>query len=161
MPSSRKALRLAFLAGTLAGAATLVLAQAWAAGAPAGRQHRVEIRDDKLDRHVDWLGFLHAPCDEAVATLAREHMFAEAMFRNPAPAPYVLHGREVRDDGGAHADESNLPIDRKHERYMHEAWHSVGGSMLDTDSVLVAPIGRDTIAHWQIRRVAVGAETSE
>jgi hypothetical protein len=169
MPSSRTALRLAFLAGTLTGAAVLVLAQAWAGGTSATalrhplqvRLHRVEIRDDKLDRYADWQRFLHAHHDEAVATLAREHMFVEAMFRDPVHDPHALYWLEVRDDAGAHANDSNLPIDREHERYMREVLLPGSWSMLDTDNVLVAPFVQDAVAHWQARRDDTGAEASE
>lgn len=169
MPSSRTALRLAFLAGTLTGAAVLVLAQAWAGGTSATglrhplqvRLHRVEIGDDKLDRYADWQRFLHAHHDEAVATLAREHMFVEAMFRDPVHDPHALYWLEVRDDAGAHANDSNLPIDREHERYMREVLLPGSWSILDTDNVLVAPFVQDAVARWQARRDDAGAEASE
>lgn len=169
MPSSRTALRLAFLAGMLTGAGVLVLAHAWAGGTPTiglrhplqVRLHRVEIRDDKLDRYADWQRFLHAHHDEAVATLAREHMFVEAMFRDPVRDPHALYWLEVRDDAGAHANDANLPIDREHERYMHEVLRPGSWSVLHTDNLLVAPFVRDAVARWQAHPDATGAEASE
>jgi len=148
-----------FLAGMLAGAAVLAVAQVRASHAdtpaPALRHplqvrlHRVEIRDDKLGRYADWQRFLHAHHDEAVATLAREHMFVEAMFRDPARDPHVLYWLEVRDDAGAHVDDSTLEVDRVHERYMREVLRNDTWSILATENVLVAPFVQDAIARRQ------------
>lgn len=148
-----------FLVGALTGAAVLAVAQGRsreaAAPAPALRYplqvrlHRVEIRDDKLDRYADWQRFLHARHDEATATLAREHMYVEAMFRDPQRDPHALYWLEVRDDAGAHSNDSTLEIDREHERYMHEVLRSDTWSILATENVLVAPFVEQAIARRQ------------
>jgi hypothetical protein len=153
---------IAFLAGALTGAAVLAVAQGRAgaahdAPAPALRHplqvrlHRVEIRDGKLGRYADWQRFLHDHHDEAVATLAREHMYVEAMFRDPGRDPRVLYWLEVRDDAGAHANDSTLEVDREHERYMREVLRNDTWSILATENVLVAPFVSDAIARRQAR----------
>ncbi|TNY26406.1 DUF6176 family protein [Fulvimonas soli] len=163
--------RSAFLAGLLAGIALLALVQAWAGdagGAPPAlrhplqvRLHRVEIRDDGLGRYADWQRFLHARHDDAVATLAREHMYVEAMFRDPARDPHVLYWLEVRDDAGAHSNDSGLDVDREHERYMREVLRGDTWSVLATENVLVAPFVQDAIARWQAQRDTARAGAAE
>jgi hypothetical protein len=141
-----------FLAGLLAGIAAFAPARERASPAPALRHslqvrlHRVEIQGDKLGRYADWQRFLHARHDDAVTTLEREHMYVEAMFRDPAHDPHVLYWLEVRDDAGAHSNDSSLDVDREHERYMHEVLRNDTWSILATENVLVAPFVQDAIA---------------
>lgn len=163
--------RIAFLAGLLSGAALIALVQVQANDTGNAmptlrhpiqvRLHRVEIRDDKLDRYADWQRFLHAHHDEAVATLAREHMYVEAMFRDPAHDPHTLYWLEVRDDAGAKGNDSGLAVDREHERYMHEVLRSDTWSMLATENVLVAPFVQAAVAQRQAHQEAAKARSAE
>jgi hypothetical protein len=156
--SAARKIGAAFLAGLLAGGGAVALLRARDEGGSVTlrnplqvRLHRVEIRADGLGRYADWQRFLHDRHRDAVATLAREHMFVEAMFRDPAHDPRTLYWLEVRDDAGAHDNDSGQEIDREHERYMREVLRNDSWSVLDTENVLVAPFVQDAVARWQAR----------
>jgi hypothetical protein len=111
--------------------------------------HRVLIKDGQLDHFSDWLDFLHAHHDESVATLAREHMYVEAMFRDPKNDPKVLYWLEVSDVAGAHVDSSGEAVDRRHMQYMHKVLREDTWSVLDTENVLMPPFIDSAIARYQ------------
>ncbi len=111
--------------------------------------HRVLIKDGESGHFSDWLRFLDAHHGESVATLAREHMYVEAMFRDPKNEPNVLYWLEVSDAGGAHADTSNYEVDRVHVQYMHQVLDAKSWSVLDTRNLLVAPFVEAAIAGHQ------------
>lgn len=124
------------------------------AGAAAGpvaapqlivRLHRVAIRPDQLGGYVDWLAFLHARHADAVATLDREHMFVEAMFRQPDD-PRTLYWLEVRDTQGAKVETSTADIDAKHQAYMKQVLLPGSWSHADAENLLVAPFVERAIA---------------
>jgi hypothetical protein len=102
------------------------------------RLHRVSIRPDELDGYRQWQAFLHARHAEAVATLAREHMLVEAMFRDKAD-PTTLFWLEVKDDQGATVESSDADIDIKHRQFMQRVLDPGTWSVMETDNVLVAP----------------------
>ena len=148
-----------FLVGLLAGAGGMFAVQSRAGAAAAHapilrhplqvRLHRMEIRDGKLDLYADWQRFLHAHHDEAVATLAREHMYVEAMFRDVGRDPQTLYWLEVRDDAGARVDDSTAEIDREHLRYMREVLRKDSHTLLETENTLVAPFVQAAIVSNQ------------
>ncbi|MFT3763329.1 MAG: DUF6176 family protein [Pseudoxanthomonas sp.] len=148
-----------FLAGLLAGVGATLAVQsrvgaspAMAASAPSLRHplqvrlHRMEIQDGKLGRYADWQRFLHVHHDDAVATLAREHMYVEAMFRDVDRDPQVLYWLEVRDAAGARVDDSLAEVDREHLRYMREVLRDGRHTLLETENTLVAPFVQAAIA---------------
>lgn len=169
MKVSATAIAAIFFAGLLTGAAVVaaVSTRSTRARSPELRHplqvrlHRMEILDDKLARYDDWQRFLHQKHDAAVATLAREHMYVEAMFRDPERDPHVLYWLEVRDDAGAHVDSSKDPVDIEHIRYMDEVLRKGSHSVLATDNVLVAPFVQVAIAANQARDAAKDAHHAD
>lgn len=160
MPTMNRSLMMPalFAAGLLMGtAATLLVVCANPTPATASalrhplqvRLHRMEIADGKLARYGDWQRFLHEHHDVGVATLAREHMYVEAMFREPGRDPQVLYWLEIGDDAGAGVDTSTAQVDREHLRYMDEVLRGGSHTLLETENTLVAPFVQAAIAAQQ------------
>lgn len=129
--------------GLIVGAAAVVFFTTIRSSAPETpklvvRLHKVGIRADQLAGYGQWQAFLHARHDDAVKTLEREHMFVEAMFRNPDD-PRTLYWLEVRDDQGAPVESSTDDLDVQHQRFMDQVLQPGTWSLMTTDNVLVAP----------------------
>lgn len=97
--------------------------------------HRFDMVPDSDAKFRDWIGFLHARHRDAVATLARERTYFEAMFTAP-DEPRRLYWIEVQGAGGAQVDTSPLDIDRRHIAYMDAVLAAGSHRRLTTQNVL-------------------------
>lgn len=84
------------------------------------RLHRFSLRPDRLPEFDQWVQFEHDHHAETVATLEREKMYAEAIFRDREHDPTSIYWLEIRDEGGGETSNSPLPIDRQYARFMQE-----------------------------------------
>lgn len=108
--------------------------------------HRTAIRGGKPDRHGVWQRVLLQHQDGAVATLAREPMSVEAMFRNVDRDPQTLYRLEVLDAAGTGMDDATAEIDREHLRCMREVLRKDRHALLKTNDALAAPFVQAAIA---------------
>lgn len=148
---------LQFVTGFVAGIAAMVAIGATKApsaiqGAKPARSveivlHRFDMVPGKGQAFREWINFLHARHREAVATLARERTYFEAMFTAP-DEPGRLYWITVQGAGGANVESSTLDLDRQHVAYMNAILAKGSHRRLTTQNVL-AP---DFIVH------AVGEE---
>jgi len=147
----------AFLAGMLIGASAMrfgVVAQLNTADATAPNEvarenqsslkyplevtlYRFELNGDKLDRFEDWMQFYRDNMLATVATLERERMYFEAMFRDRTKQKDVVYWLAVNGKGGKSGDNSPLEIDKKHREYMKEILKKGSRTALSTEFVLV------------------------
>lgn len=79
--------------------------------------HRFDLRPGEEARFAEWIAFLHDRHRDAVATLARERTYFEAMFTAP-DEPRRLYWVTVQGAGGAQVESSDLDLDRRHTAYM-------------------------------------------
>lgn len=70
--------------------------------------YRFELNPDKLDRFEDWVHFEHAHYAETIATLEREKMYFEAVFRDREREKNVIYWLAVQGQGGGHTNDSPL-----------------------------------------------------
>ncbi len=82
--------------------------------------YRFELEPNHLDRFNEWVQFEHAHHAETVATIEREKMYFEAIFRDQVNQKNVIYWLAVSGDGGAHSDSSPLPIDQEYQMFMNE-----------------------------------------
>lgn len=80
--------------------------------------HSFQLQPDKLDEFEQWMLFEHEHHAETLATLEREKMYVEAIFRDVEHAPRTIYWLEVRGANGAQVENSPLPIDKVYERFM-------------------------------------------
>ncbi|MFT4111296.1 DUF6176 family protein [Silvibacterium sp.] len=109
--------------------------------------YRFELNQDKLDRFEDWVQFEHAHHAETVTTLEREKMYFEAIFRDREHQPNVIYWLAVQGQGGGHANDSPLPIDKQYEQFMQETLKKGSRTTLSTEYSLVPPFVVQTIQH--------------
>jgi Family of unknown function (DUF6176) len=101
--------------------------------------YRFELNPDRLDRFDEWVRFEHAHHAETVATLEREKMYFEAIFRDPAREKDVIYWLAVQGEGGGHTDDSPLAIDRRYDQFMRETLKKGSRTTLTTEYALVPP----------------------
>ncbi len=109
--------------------------------------YRFELNPDKLDRFEDWVRFEHAHHAETIATLEREKMYFEGIFRDRAREKNVIYWLAVQGQGGGHTDDSSLPIDKQYEQFMQETLKKGSQITLSTEYALVPPFVVETIQH--------------
>lgn len=101
--------------------------------------YRFELNDDKLDKFDEWMTFYQNNLPATVATLERERMYFEAMFRDRVNQKNVVYWLAVNGEGGASGDSSPLEIDKKHKEYMKEILKRGSRQTLSTEFVLIPP----------------------
>jgi hypothetical protein len=113
--------------------------------------YRFELKPDKLARFDDWVAFEHAHHAETLATLDREKMYAEAIFRDREHQPDVIYWLTINGKG-EHTDTSPLDIDKQYLSFMRETLKPGARRTLATEYALVPDfIGRAIDDHEQRR----------
>ncbi|HRH88860.1 MAG TPA: DUF6176 family protein [Rubrivivax sp.] len=74
----------------------------------------------KEARAEEWLQMLRTRQDECVATLDREHMHFESIFRHEAGGRMYLSWLSVQGEHGEHVASSAFEIDQAHMAFWHE-----------------------------------------
>lgn len=97
--------------------------------------HRFDIQPGQDPAFKEWIDFLHKRHRDAVATLARERTYFEAMFTAP-DEPHRLYWITVQGAGGAQVESSDLDLDRKHVAYMDAVLVKGSHRRLITQNVL-------------------------
>jgi hypothetical protein len=77
------------------------------------RYARRRIRPGMRAEVDRWMDMLNERCDEAVATLERERVAAELVFRDGDALVWVM----IQGEGGAAIDDSPFAIDREHAAF--------------------------------------------
>jgi hypothetical protein len=98
--------------------------------------YRFELQPDKLARFDDWVAFEHAHHAETIATLEREKMYAEAIFRDHEHQPDVIYWLTINGKG-EHTDTSPLDIDKQYLSFMRETLKPGARRTLATEYALV------------------------
>ncbi len=110
------------------------------------RLHRFSLKPDQLPEFDRWVAFEHAHHDETLATLEREHMYIETIFRDREHDPATIYWVELRGVGGAAVESSPLPIDKVYEEFMHRTLVPGPHRTLQPEYTLVAPFVQQAIA---------------
>jgi Family of unknown function (DUF6176) len=83
--------------------------------------------------------FERAHHTETVATLEREKMYLEAIFRDRVNQKDVIYWLVIRGEGGATSETSPLAIDQQYQQFMHETLKKGSRTTLSTEYALVPP----------------------
>ena len=131
--------RASFALGVLSGAAAALLLGAGPGAEPIRPVgvvlHRFDMVPGQERRFAEWVSFLHRRHRDAVATLARERTYFEAMFTAP-DEPRRLYWITVQGAGGAPVESSPLDLDRRHQAYMDAVLAKGSHRRLTTQNVL-------------------------
>lgn len=110
---------------------------------------RAKVREGASAEADKWMKMLNDRIDECVATLDRERMAIEIVFRLREGDDDYLYWLQVRGAGGAELDES-LPIDRDHvaqaKRTKEPGWVEAEPQVL----MLPGPV-REAVLAWALR----------
>lgn len=147
-----------FVAGIALGivaTAGVVAVAAPASGPEHAKDRPVEVTLHRFDRNrgsegkfAEWISFLHSRHGEAVATLARERTYFEAMFTAPDD-PNHLYWITVQGAGGASVESSNLDLDRRHIAYMDAVLAKGSHERMVTQNVLAPDFIVDAVRREQ------------
>jgi len=107
--------------------------------------YRFELNPDKLDRFQEWVQFEHAHHAETVATLEREKMYFEAIFRDRASQRDVIYWLTIRGQNGATSSSSPLAIDHQYQQFMEETLKKGSRKTLTTEYALIPPFIQDAV----------------
>src|SRR4051812_47092205 len=81
---------------------------------------RFRIKADKLERVDEWLRVLNQRIDECVATLEREKMLIEVVFRERYKDEDFLYWFMIQHESGERIETSPHEIDRVHRSFGQE-----------------------------------------
>lgn len=123
--------------------------QAAPAGAPAGalqvNLYRFDVNPDELGEFDEWMSFLRARRPEVLATLEREKMYVEAIFRGQGDQRGKVYWVTVKGEGGAAVDTSPHEVDRRHNEYFGRVIKKGSRLTMTGDPWFVAPFLTDAI----------------
>lgn len=78
------------------------------------------VRAGKETRADEWMGILQSRRTECIATLDREHMHHECIFKSTREGRMRLSWFEVRGEKGAHVRTSSNEVDELHMAFWRE-----------------------------------------
>lgn len=148
-----------FISGWLFGAAGFWAFQRLNASRPSSgfiypvtaHLYRMSIHQDKQAIFKDWVNW-HSQEKEAInATMEREKMYAEAVFRDTVNDPGVIYWLAISGEGGKNYDISPLPADQKHKAYMKQILVKGSGSVLKTEFLMLPPFAESSIGIHQLQ----------
>ena len=82
--------------------------------------HRFQLKPNSLGEFDDWVLFEQHHHAETVATLEREAMYTEAIFRDRKNDPETIFWLEIHGPQGASEANSPLEIDKIYDHFMAE-----------------------------------------
>ena len=100
---------------------------------------RFRIKPEKLDRVDEWLRVLNSRVDECVATLEREKMFVEVVFRERYKNEDYLYWFSIQHESGEPLETSPHEIDHIHRAFGQECIDLTYGAVDPLPQVVMIP----------------------
>lgn len=148
MPNGKLTSIATFALGVLAGCVGMRTSVVSASATPEliVKLHRFYIKPDQSAEFDRWIAFEHAHHAETVATLEREHMYAETIFRDREHDPNTIYWAELRGANGASVTTSPLPIDKVYDGFMQRSLVPGSHAVLQPEYTLVPSFLLESIA---------------
>lgn len=115
----------------------------------AAKLYRMRINKAQLPTYQDWVAWHTLEKTAVNATMEREKMYAEALFRDTINEPDAIYWLAISGEGGKTYQGSPLPADKKHAAYMKQILVKGSGSVLKTEFLMLPPFEENTIALHQ------------
>lgn len=113
--------------------------------------HRARVRPGQSVEADAWMRMLNDRLEETRATLDRERMAVEIIFRFPDGEDDYLFWVTVKGEGGASVDTSDHALDRDHLAF--DARVREPGWTLGTVELLLMPVVvQDAVLNWAMGR---------
>ncbi|WP_462268041.1 DUF6176 family protein [Mucilaginibacter sp.] len=113
--------------------------------------HRLRINTAQMPVYQDWVNWHEREYGPVVATMEREQMYAEAVFRDTLHEPDFIYWLELKGPDGAHYDSSPLPADRKHAEYMRQILVKGTHTQLKTEFLMLPSFVEHSIGRHQAK----------
>jgi hypothetical protein len=100
---------------------------------------RFRVRSGKSERVDEWLGMLNERMPETVATLEREQMKVEVIFRERIGDEEYLSWFAIQGEAGESVHSSPHEVDRLHLEFWRECIDSSAGAVDAVPQVVMVP----------------------
>ncbi len=101
--------------------------------------YRFELNKDKMKIYEDWVKWHDTEHEPIVASLEREKMYLESVFRDTLNYPNVIYWLAFNGEGGKNYESSPLAVDKKHSEYMRQILVKGSRVTLKTEFILMPP----------------------
>jgi hypothetical protein len=109
---------------------------------------RFRIRADKLERADEWLKTMNQRIDECVATLEREKMYVEVVFRERYQGEDYLYWFTIQHESGEPLETSPHEIDKIHRAFARECIDLTYGAVDPVPQVIIIPDQIAAAMNW-------------
>src|SRR5712691_6486726 len=109
---------------------------------------RFRIKPDKIGRVDEWLRLLNTCVDECVATLEREKMYVEVVFRERYKNEDFLYWFTIQHESGEPLETSPHEIDKIHRSFGRECIDLTYGAVDPLPQVIMIPEGVAAAMDW-------------
>jgi hypothetical protein len=109
---------------------------------------RFRIKPDKIGRTDEWLKVLNSRIDECVATLEREKMQFEVIFRGRHNGEDFLYWLTIQHEDGEPLETSPHEIDRIHSDFSEECIDLTYGALEPLPQVIMVPAPVAAAMKW-------------
>ncbi|HVU98714.1 MAG TPA: DUF6176 family protein [Puia sp.] len=99
--------------------------------------YRFTLNKSNMDVYQQWVRWHHEAYQPMIATLEREKMYFESVFRDTANEPGVIYWLAIDGEGGANSTSSTSEIDKKHVEYMKQILVKGSRVTLKTEFTLI------------------------
>ena len=100
---------------------------------------RFRIKPDKVERADEWMRVMNARVDECVATLEREKMYVEVVFRERCKGEDFLYWFSIQDESGEPLETSPHEIDKIHRAFGLECIDPAYGAVDPLPQLVMIP----------------------
>jgi len=135
-----------YLLNRLAGQATPTLNYQYPISATL---YRFKIKKGQLKTYRDWIDWHSREKGPINATMERENMYVESVFRDTINEPDFFYWLSFNGTGGESYTTSNMSVDKKHEAYLKRFLVNGARVMLKTDFLMLPPFLEKSIAEHQ------------
>ncbi|RCW62588.1 DUF6176 family protein [Saliterribacillus persicus] len=80
---------------------------------------KFKVKQGKSHVVDEWMKFLNDNMKDVLLTLENEKMYVESIFREKIEETEYLYWHSIQGDGGAHVEESQYEVDKKHLEYWY------------------------------------------
>jgi hypothetical protein len=122
---------------------------------------RFRIKAGMTDRVDEWLRVLNQRVDECVATLEREKMYVEVIFRERLEGADYLSWFMIQHESGEPLETSAHEIDHIHARFSAECIDLLYGAVESSPQVILIPAPIAAAMNWDSPHKAAAQWTGE
>jgi hypothetical protein len=110
---------------------------------------RFRIKPDQLERADEWMKMMNQRIDECVATLEREKMYVEVVFRERCKGEDFLYWFSVQHESGEPLETSPHEVDKVHRAFGRECIDLTYGAVDPVPQLVMIPKRIAAAMDWE------------